>query len=313
MPAGSKRGHARAAVLGDMKPEHFSLHEVVAGVWLAEADLTGASVGNAVVIDAGGKTVVVDTFMTGVAAAELRRTAEKLTGNEVYLAVNSHWHPDHTNGNQVFADVPIVSTRRTMEAMIETAPTDIEAWQEEIDASIVKLRDAATAGDENAARRIGQLDLFRSFAGEFSLTLPDLLIDGQLDIQGERRVEVATLGRGHTVSDTFVWLPAERVLVTGDLCWNGIHPRLHDGFPADWAEYTLALLDLDPAHVLPGHGPPGDREALQGLPEYFRAVAALVKEVRAGADPSNIAAPASSGEWDGLSRLHDGLKALASR
>ena len=47
-----------------MTPEHFTLHEVVPGVWGAEADFSKPSVGNAAIIDAGGgKTIVVDTFI----------------------------------------------------------------------------------------------------------------------------------------------------------------------------------------------------------------------------------------------------------
>jgi len=296
-----------------MNTEHFTLHEIVAGVWAAEADLGGASVGNAAIIDAGGKTIVVDTFMTDVAARELRQTAEELTGNRVYLAVNSHWHEDHTGGNHVFADVPIVSTSTTMEQVVENAPNDIGAWQAEIDTAIDSLTAAAEAGDKAAAKRLDQQRHIRNHADNFKLVLPDLLIDGRLVIEGERRVEIETQGGGHTVSDTFVWLPAERVLVTGDLCWNGIHPRMHDGFPAAWAEYSESLIGLDPSHVIPGHGVPGTIDALRDLPDYFRAVDGIVAEVQAGATPTDFEAPAGSTDWAGITRFHDGIRVLADR
>lgn len=296
-----------------MNTEHFTLHEIVAGVWAAEADLGGASVGNAAIIDAGGKTIVVDTFMTDVAARELRQAAEELTGNRVYLAVNSHWHEDHTGGNHVFADVPIVSTSTTMEQVAENAPNDIGAWQAEIDTAIDSLTAAVEAGDKAAAKRLDQQRHIRNHADNFKLVLPDLLIDGRLVIEGERRVEIETQGGGHTVSDTFVWLPAERVLVTGDLCWNGIHPRMHDGFPAAWAEYSESLIGLDPSHVIPGHGVPGTIDALRDLPDYFRAVDGIVAEVQAGATPTDFEAPAGSTDWAGITRFHDGIRVLADR
>lgn len=295
-----------------MTTEHFKLHEVVAGVWAAEGDLTGASVGNAAIIDVGGRTIIVDTFMTDVAAVELRRVAEDLTGNRVYLAINSHWHGDHTGGNQVFADVPIVSTRETLDMIIETSPTDIGAWQAEIDASIAALETEAD-DDEKTSRKLDQLQHFKAFAGNFRLTLPDLLIDDRLVVEGERMVEIQTRGKGHTISDTTVWLPDERLLVTGDLCWNGIHPRLNDGFPAAWADYVEALLETDPLHVIPGHGVPGTAEALRGLPSYFRTVETLIDEVKAGTDPTTLPAPEPAADWDGLARFHDGLRSLADR
>jgi len=294
-----------------MTPEHFTLHEVVAGVWEAEADMAGTSVGNAAIIDAGGKTIVVDTFMTDVAAAELRSVAESLTGNTVHLAVNSHWHGDHTSGNQVFADVPIVSTRETLDALIETAPKDIHAWEAEIDASLNALADAVAGGDESAKRRAETLGHFKRFAGNFKLTLPNLLIDGRLTVEGERTVEIVTHGRGHTVSDTIVWLPEERLVITGDLCWNGIHPRTQDGFPADWASYVETVLALDPKHVIPGHGVPSDASALTSLPDYFRTLAELIDQVAAGADPAELEAPAGSEDWAGIERFRTGVRLLA--
>lgn len=296
-----------------MTPEHFTLHEVVPGVWEAEADFTKASVGNAAIIDAGdGKTIVVDTFMTLAAAEELRAVAEELTGTTVFLAVNSHWHGDHTSGNQVFGDVPIVSTRRTLDELEATSRSDTDAWQAEIQQSIDSLREAAEGGDQQAAARIGVLTHFHDTAGRFELTLPNLLIADRLVVKGERTVEIATHGRGHTVSDTVVWLPDERVVVTGDLCWNGIHPRTQDGFPVEWAGYVETLLGFDPTHVIPGHGIPADASALAPLPAYFRAVADLVTEVRDGTDPASLEPPPGSEDWAGIERFRAGVGLLAA-
>ena len=113
------------------------------------------------------------------------------------------------------------------------------------------------------------------------------------------------------MSDTVVWLPDERVIVTGDLAWNGIHPRTQDGFPSDWASYIETLLEFDPRHVVPGHGEPADASALTPLPTYFRAVEAAVEAVRNGADPDELEAPAGSEDWQGLERFQTGIRILA--
>lgn len=295
-----------------MTPEHFTLHEVVPGVWEAEADFSKPSVGNAAIIDAGaGKTIVVDTFMTVIAAEELRAVAEALTGNPVHLAVNSHWHGDHTSGNQVFADVPIVSTRATLDKLIETAPDDVNAWQAEIQQSIDALTEAAESGDESAQGRLVVMNAFKDTAGRFSLTVPDLLIEDRLIVEGERTVEIRTHGRGHTVSDTVVWMPDERLVVTGDLCWAGIHPRTQDGFPADWGAYAETLLGLGPKHVIPGHGGPGDASVIEPMPDYFRAVDAAIAAVREGTDAKDLEAPSGSEDWQGIERFRTGVRLLA--
>lgn len=296
-----------------MNPHHFTLHEVAAGVWEAEADIAGTSVGNAAIIDLGGKTVVVDTFMTDVAAAELRSVAEALTGNPIHLAVNSHWHGDHTNGNQVFADVPIVATDATRAMIGQTARSDLDAWQAEIETARDALRSRVEAGDAAAARRMETLGHFYAFAGAFRVTLPDLVVDGRLVVEGERSVEILSHGSGHTVSDVIVWVPDVEVLITGDLCWNEIHPRTQDGFPADWASYVERLIAMQPRHVVPGHGLPADASALAPLPSYFRELVTLVDAARAGTDPATMEPPAGSESWAGLERFRTGIRELAAR
>ena len=298
-------------------PDHFTLVETAPGVHAAVAGSSGAAVGNAVIIDTGAKTVVVDTFMTAQAAEELRTAVTDLTGRSAFLAVNTHWHADHTRGNQVFADVPIASTRMTVELIVANAPTDFIAYEDEIDGYLATLREKLESEDPGqralAERRIAGLEQLKVSIPGFSLTLPSLLIDDRLVVAGERDLEILTYGGGHTNSDTFVWIPSERLVVAGDLCWTRIHPRIHDGHPANWADILDRMLKLDPAIVISGHGIPDGPEVPAALVPYFRAVDAMVEQVRAGADPAGLLVPEGSEEWDGPERLWDGIKQLAGR
>ena len=100
--------------------EHYRLREVGEGVWAAVANPGSEARANAGVVDLGDETLVFDTFMHPAPARALRDDAERLTGRAPSLVVNSHWHPDHVNGNEVFAGAEIVSTSRTKE-LVETA------------------------------------------------------------------------------------------------------------------------------------------------------------------------------------------------
>src|SRR3990170_2325080 len=296
-------------------PEHFTLVETGPGIHAAVAGSTGAAVGNATIIDTGHKTVVVDTFMTAQAAEELRTAVTDLTGRSAFLAVNTHWHADHTRGNQVFADVPIASTRMTVELIVANAPTDFIAYEDEIDGYLATLREKLESEDPAqralAERRIAGLEQLNVSIPGFSLTLPSLLIDDRLVIAGERDLEILTYGGGHTNSDTFVWIPSERLLVSGDLCWTRIHPRIQDGHPSEWADILDRVILLDAAIVIPGHGTPAGPAVPAELVPYFCSVAAMIDEVRAGADPNTLPLPASSETWDGPERLRTGLAVLA--
>ncbi len=298
-------------------PDHFTLVDAAPGVHAAIAGPTGAAVSNAAIIDTGDKTIVVDTFQTAQAAAELRAAAVDLTGRDAFLVVNSHWHDDHTAGNQVFSDLPIVATRTTLELIVANAPADLGAYEQEIDGYLTAQRGRLESDDpaiQAAARRaIATLGQIKDAIPGFRLTLPDVLIEGSLTIAGERDLEVVTYGGGHTDSDVFVWIPDTRTVVTGDLSWAELHPRSQDGHPDRWAEILERMLDLGPEVVINGHGAPSGPEVLTALVPYFRAVAEGVERVRAGADPAEIPLPAGSEDWDGEVRLRTALRILAER
>lgn len=296
-------------------PDHFSVSEVASGVYACVAGQSQAAVGNAAIVDTGARTIVVDSFMTTVGAAELRQAAEQLTGRSVFMLVNTHWHGDHTFGNQVFADVSIVSTESTSRAIASDAPSNLEAYGAELDAAIAsfeaKLESDQEAERIAAERRLRRLALLRADVGIFRMTLPDVLIDDALVVEDERRVEILTYGGGHTDSDVFVWVPEVRSVVAGDLGFQGKHPRMVDAHPAEWAEILRRILELGPSMVIPGHGEPGDRGQLELLIPYFEE--AQERLVNYDGDWADLPLPQGTEEWDWDYHYSQGLEAIASR
>ena len=51
-----------------------------------------------------------------------------------------------------------------------------------------------------------------------------------------------------------VYLPKERIVVTGDLVVHPI-PYIYDGYPSEWMQTMQNLAQLDADAVVPGHGP----------------------------------------------------------
>ena len=295
-------------------PEHFRLVEVAAGVHAAVVDLAGAAVGNAAIVDTGDRTVVVDTFMTIAAADELRSVATELTGRTTFLTVNSHWHDDHVGGNTVFDDGPIVSTARTAEIVAERYPPDLAAYEREIDAAIEQARSGAASDDEatqaSAVKRLETLGHVKDSIPRMRLTLPDVLVDDAIVLEDERRVEIRTLGPGHTDSDTFVWLPDDGIVIAADLCWVELHPKMDHGHPEAWAATADALVALGGQTVVPGHGDPSPIEGMALMGDYLRHVASAL----AGLDPDDavdeIPVPPGTEAWRGTARYRAGLAAL---
>ena len=76
-------------------------------------------------------------------------------------------------------------------------------------------------------------------------------------------------GRGHTGGDAVVFLPEEKILITGDLLSTGIS-YLGDAYPEEWVRTLEKLKKLDFETILPGHGDPiEDREKIDHFQAYL--------------------------------------------
>lgn len=299
---------------------HFSIEEAGPGVFALLARTTGACVSNAAVIDLGDKTVVFDTFMTLLAGDDLVAAVYQLTGRDAFLAINSHWHDDHTGSNQLFGTVPIVATRRTAELIAESVSTDPNIYAEEVDEylewALTEEQEAETE-EQRARARSARLGAEALLAGKdrFRLALPNVFIDDRMVVRGaERDLEILTYGRGHTESDVFAHLPEERIVVTGDLLWVDSHPRTNDGEPAAWAGVLDRIAVLGPETLVPGHGALGAPDHLAVLADYLRQVDRVVADEGIAPEAlANLPLPAGSEDWAGGYRFADGVAALRGR
>ncbi|HEV7321356.1 MAG TPA: alkyl sulfatase dimerization domain-containing protein [Ensifer sp.] len=116
---------------------------------------------------------------------------------------------------------------------------------------------------------------------------PDQVYDNTLSLSiGGERIELFH-GRGETDDATFVWLPEQRVLASGDfVIWvfpNAGNPRKVQRYAAEWALALRQMEALAPAILIPGHGPVvfGEERATQMLQDGARALEHLVRETLA--------------------------------
>lgn len=143
------------------------------------------------------------------------------------------------------------------------------------------------------------------------MTLPDVLIDRELVLEDERRVEILTYGGGHTDSDVFVWIPDVKTVVAGDLVFQGKHPRMVDGHPAEWTEILRRIGALGPSAVIPGHGSPGDAGQIELLISYFEEAQRRLTEY--DGDWADVPLPAGTADWEWDYHYTQGLAAIAAR
>ncbi|MBT3724643.1 MAG: MBL fold metallo-hydrolase [Gammaproteobacteria bacterium] len=84
------------------------------------------------------------------------------------------------------------------------------------------------------------------------------LFDTDMKISvGETKLEIYHAGPAHTPSDSFVWLPEQQVIFSGDIVFTerllGI---LDHSSSKDWIRAFEAMAAFNPRYIIPGHGHP---------------------------------------------------------
>jgi glyoxylase-like metal-dependent hydrolase (beta-lactamase superfamily II) len=104
-------------------------------------------------------------------------------------------------------------------------------------------------------------------------------------------VHIRHLGKGNTAGDTIVYLPNEKILVTGDLLDHPV-PYMFGGFPVDFVKTLWAMLLLDATTIVPGHGDVlHDKAYIQQTMELMQAVNVEVeKEINEGKTAEEVQA-----------------------
>ena len=241
----------------------FTFKQVAPGVYHAVG--TGAlSVGcNASVIVNDDDVMVVDTHMTPGGAWALREELKAITPKPVRYVINTHWHFDHAHGNQIYGpEVEIISheyTRMKLAAGDSKRGRSYDMFIGGVPAQITQLKDKVAKATDAAERGKleGQLAILENhFAGTQTVTPkpPTVTMTDHLTLfRGGREIRLMFLGRAHTGGDIVVYLPKERVVITGDMLAEG-PSYIGDGFIADWPQTLERLRALDFDVTLPGHG-----------------------------------------------------------
>jgi cyclase len=249
--------------------------------------------GNAIAVVSRDGVLVFDANGTPHAAAAVLAAIRSITTQPVRYLVLSHWHWDHWYGAQIykdaFPDITIVAHEKTREMMAGPAvefnrpglESGLPGYVTSLEQKLASVESASPAAPETAALR-ARLENARFFLEQKKSvrhTLPTRTFADRLDLTlGERHVQILNYGRAVTPGDTFMYLPNERVLVTGDLLVNPISFAL-SCYPSEWLK-TLERLDaFDASVIVPGHGEPlRDRALLHATRDVFREL------LRRGAD-----------------------------
>jgi glyoxylase-like metal-dependent hydrolase (beta-lactamase superfamily II) len=278
----------------------FELKKVADGVYAAIAAPAYKVNSNAAVIVTNDGVTVVDSHSKPSAARSAYQQLQGITKQPVRKVVNTHFHWDHWQGNEAYtasgSAVEVIASERTRQNL--TRPDAgvggvpyIEKQIAAMPADIAKLRDeAAKAPNPEAKARIEnnlrQAEAFLEELKKMKPALPTRTVTGMTSLtDGGREIQLHVLGRGHTDGDLYVFLPKEKVVVTGDAVIDWM-PFLNDGYPEEWVQTLEALDKLDFTHIIPGHGEVLPKSHLAFFRGYLSDLIAGVK--KAAADGATV-------------------------
>jgi cyclase len=194
-----------------------------------------------VVVEEHGLVVVDANFPW--AAERLVPAMTSTFGLGISHVANTHFHVDHSLGNEVFAraGATVVGAAGQRRELLERGPAD-------------------------AVVQVGELpDAFWP---------PAMEVSGILSFPSSS-LELRSLPPAHTASDLIAWVPADAVLFVGDLAVDWDHGNNFSDEAADidgWLRALELCLALEPRVVVPAHGRLGGPEVLERQHAFVRAL-----------------------------------------
>jgi cyclase len=253
-----------------------------------------------VVIVNENDVLVFDTFSRPSIARTLLAEIRKITDKPVRYVVNSHHHPDHWSGNEVFADafpnLEIISTEESRRYMLALAKSWPPVWtnqlqkeQAEVDKEVStgKQSDGSPLTAEQRRQDEDDVRLLRGWVGELvkvKRTYPTLTYNETLTLRHGGREFRFIKVVGDATGTTVLYLPNEKILVTGDTVSYPV-PDLNVNLPVSRLVKSLKMLSqLDADVIILGHGPAlRERNLLNSQLELFESVISQVGDaVRQG-------------------------------
>jgi len=218
---------------------------------------------NAGIVVDGDASLLIDTLFDLKLTRDMLDTMRKSipAAAHIDMVVNTHANGDHCWGNELVAGAQIIASARTAEEMnTAISPTMV--------ATLLKR-----------APELGQLGEFLSHAfGSFdfdniTLTPPTKTFEDELTLKvGDKKVHLIEVGPAHTLGDTLVHIPADRVVFTADILFIGGHPIIWAGPTSNWLRACDRILAMDVETIVPGHGPITDKKGVVEVKGYLEYI-----------------------------------------
>jgi len=286
---------------------------------LAVADGVYAWIGaggdsNAGAIDTPHGLLAIDAQQHPRLARAFRAAIEAKTGKPMRMLIDTHCHLDHTAGNIVFADLPILAHEKTLAAMhANLGPRTGAHWTVSDYATKIKmlfgqnLFDLVPENDPAQAwfrQRVGLPDY-----DTMTIAPPTETFADHVTFHWPRdTMHLDYWGPAHCDGDIVVWLERAKVAFLGDLLFHGRFPWLGDCDLSGLINRLARVLTLDVAIVIPGHGMPTDLAQVSRFRDMLAALRSAVETaIKAGVTEEAAVREVKLPQYAGIARYADWL------
>lgn len=168
---------------------------------------------------------------------KIKAAIAKLSDKPIRFVINTHWHFDHTGGNENFGrdEVIIVAHDNVRKRM--SKDNFIAAFNKEVPASP-------------------------------KIALPVITFNDTVTFHlNNEEIEVISQSNAHTDGDSIIWFRKANIVHMGDIFFNGLYPFIDASSNGDVdgmirsVESVLAVVD-NKTKIIPGHGPLSDKTSL---------------------------------------------------
>ena len=217
--------------------------QVVPGIYM----LVGA--GGNIGVSAGEDGVFMIDDQFAPLTDRITAAVAALSDQPIRFLINTHWHGDHTGGNENLGKqgALIVAHDNVYERMSRDTEMEVGAFKQVVPAAPEAALPVITFNDNVTFRLNGE------------------------------EIRAVHYRQSHTDGDSVIHFVNANVVHTGDIWFNGFYPFIDvssggsiDGVISSIR--TLINLADDDTRIIPGHGPLGDKQGMQGYLEMLEAV-----------------------------------------
>jgi len=256
------------AQMPDPAKAEIKTHAVAGSVSMLEG--AGGNIG----VSAGDDGVFVIDDEFAPLAPKIKAAIAKISLKPLRFVFNTHWHGDHTGSNEQMAGYG-----------------------------------ALIVAHDNVRKRMGAEQVVEMMGGKKvppspEKALPVVTFNDEVTfhLNGDE-IHVFHVANAHTDGDAIIHFKKANVVHMGDVFINGFYPVI------DWStggtidgilsaqERVLAMID-DNTKLIPGHGPIGDKAALQKTHDFIKEVRDAVAKAATGKTLEQTVALKPTAKWD---------------